>query len=636
MKIKQNGLKLDRSRVEIKVNQFVNVDNTTYKITQLINFEEVIGINIDTKRAKRLLIKDIKPINPNSINANNIVHSDLNDIDESQYEKAKQRYKDIEPILKKQKNRQEIEEYSKEIGVHFTTLYRWVERYKSTGTLLGLISKTPGQAEGEKRINTYAEHIMREVIESYYLTPQKPSVQSVIYKVFSECKKRDIQAPSKNTIRNRIKDITEYEKLKKQGSRSIARTKYEPAPGKFEADHPLQLIEVDHTPVDIILVDDATRQSIGRPWITVAIDIYSRMIVGYYLSMNAPSVTSVGMCISNSILPKDEILLKHDVNSNWNVWGFPETIHVDNGADFRADAIKNAGLAYGINIEFRPVGRANFGGHIERVIGTLMSAVHNLPGSTFSNIQQRGEYDSDAHASMTFQEFEKWLLTFITKIYHKRTHSSIDMSPEQQWEEGIFGEDSIVGLAPKPTNNISIFIDFLPFFTRTVQKNGVNIDGLNYYDHILRSKIHQYDDKDKKRKKQFIFKRDPRDISYVWFYEDSTQEYFKIPLADQSIPSMTLWEFETIKSKIKEKGTQRINQDAILEAYEELHQQISSSIKKSKKARRENQKLKNKEVEMQDINKSLPTAHFTKEQKNDVRTVEVDNNLWDDDIPEFD
>lgn len=50
MKIEQNGLKLDRSRVEIKVNQFVSVNNSTYKITQVINFDEIVGINIDTKK----------------------------------------------------------------------------------------------------------------------------------------------------------------------------------------------------------------------------------------------------------------------------------------------------------------------------------------------------------------------------------------------------------------------------------------------------------------------------------------------------------------------------------------------------------------------------------------------------------
>ena len=36
------------------------------------------------------------------------------------------------------------------------------------------------------------------------------------------------------------------------------------------------------------------------------------------------------------------------------------------------------------------------GGHIERLVGTLMRALHELPGATFSNPKQRGNYDSEA------------------------------------------------------------------------------------------------------------------------------------------------------------------------------------------------------------------------------------------------
>lgn len=355
------------------------------------------------------------------------------------------------------------------------------------------------------------------------------------------------------------------------------------------------------------------------------------MIVGYYLSMNAPSVTSVGMCVSNAILPKDLLLSKFDINSNWNVWGYPETIHVDNGADFRADAVKRAGLAHGINIEFRPVGRANFGGHIERVIGTLMHEIHNLPGTTFSNIKQRGEYNSDANASMTFSEFEKWILTFITKIYHKRIHSSLSLSPEQQWEEGLFADESGIGFIQKPSNNSSIILDFLPIYERTIQKNGVNIEGLNYYDHVLRTKINQMENG---KKKQFIFKRDPRDISYIWFYEETTQEYFKINVANQNMPSMTAWEFDLIKTELKNKGLKRVNQDAILEAREELHKQIEQSVKSSKKARRDSQRLKNKNIELKEQEQRI-------NQNTSINIKQTENNFsknesfWEDDIPDF-
>ena len=623
-----NSIKLDRTRIDIKPNSYVKYKNLEYKITQLLNFNEVIGIDVVTKKAKLLPITELSSIEPSKdINAESI-SKDISEINDSEYNEAKKRYEAILPLLEKNLSRKDSVEYSKKIGIHFTTLYRWQERYKSTGTILGLISNKVGAKKGNTRLNNEIEILIKRIIDNYYLTIQKPSIQSVVDKVLAECKRMNIIAPHSNTIRNRIESITEYEKLKKQGNRGIARTKYEPAPNKFEADYPLQLIEIDHTPCDIILVDDEHRLPIGRPWITVAIDIYSRMIVGYYLSMNAPSVTSVGMCVSNTILPKDTLLAKFDVNSNWNVWGFPETIHVDNGADFRAEAVKKAGLAHGINIEFRPVGRANFGGHIERVIGTLMHEIHNLPGTTFSNIKQRGEYDSDANASMTFFEFEKWLVTFITKIYHKRVHNSLSLTPEQQWEEGLFGDENSIGFIQKPSSNSTIILDFLPIYERTIQKNGVNIDGLNYYEHVLRTKINQTENG---KKKQFIFKRDPRDIRYVWFYEESTKEYFKIPVANQNMPSMTAWEFDSIKTNLKNKGLKRVNQDAILEAREELHNQIQLSVKNSKKARRDSQRLKNKDIEMKEINNNFSNNKINIDNQNHS----ISESFWDEEIPEF-
>ncbi|MGJ0495027.1 Mu transposase C-terminal domain-containing protein [Aliarcobacter cryaerophilus] len=628
---KETSIKLDRSRIDIKPNSYVQYKNSVYKITQILNFDEVVGTNTKTKKAELLPIKDLSSIESDkNINAESI-SKDINNIEDEEYLEAQRRYKAILPLLEKKLSRQEAVQYSKNLGIHFTTLYRWQEKYKSTGTILGLISNKVGVRKGSKRLDSEIEIIIRKIIENYYLTIQKPSIQSVVNKVLSECKRLNIVAPHSNTIRNRINEISEYEKLLKHGSRGLAKTKYEPAPNKFEADYPLQLIEIDHTPCDIILVDDEHRLPIGRPWITLAIDIYSRMIVGYYLSMNAPSVTSVGMCVSNAILPKDLLLSKFDINSNWNVWGYPETIHVDNGADFRADAVKRAGLAHGINIEFRPVGRANFGGHIERVIGTLMHEIHNLPGTTFSNIKQRGEYNSDANASMTFSEFEKWILTFITKIYHKRIHSSLSLSPEQQWEEGLFADESGIGFIQKPSNNSSIILDFLPIYERTIQKNGVNIEGLNYYDHVLRTKINQMENG---KKKQFIFKRDPRDISYIWFYEETSQEYFKINVANQNMPSMTAWEFDLIKTELKNKGLKRVNQDAILEAREELHKQIEQSVKSSKKARRDSQRLKNKNIELKEQEQRI-------NQNTSINIKQTENNFsknesfWEDDIPDF-
>jgi len=624
-------VKLDRSSTKIEEDGYVSFEDRIYKISSIIDFQNIVGIDIETKRAKQLSIDKLKPISCDTLKKvdNSIILKDIAEFTDNEFKEIQRRYKAIEPILSNNITRAEIEEYAKKIGVHFTTLYRWLKHYRTTGTLAGLLPKVAGRKKGKTRLDPRVEEIIQSVIEKYYLTHQRRSVQSVITKVFIECKKQNLPTPSQNTIRNRIHALSEYDVLKKRGNRELAKSRYEATPYKFEAKYPMQIVQIDHTNVDLILVDDENREPIGRPYITVATDIYSRMIVGYYLSLNPPSSVSVAMCITNMVLPKDQLLNRLGIDAQWSVWGFPETIHVDNGADFRAKALKSAGLIHGMNIEFRPIGKAHFGGHIERAIGTLMSSIHEIPGTTFSNIQQRKGYDSEKHATMTFLEFEKWLVTYITKIYHQRKHEGIGMSPNKLWDIGIFEGEAPRGLLPKPADPLSITLDFLPIYERTIQRNGVTIEGLNYYAHLLQTKIGAKDEITGKKKK-FIFKRDPRNIKYIWFYDDSLRQYFKIPVANQAMPDMTLWEFNLIKKRLHEQNIYTIDMDTILKAHEELHQQIEASLQKSKKARRAKQRLKNQDQEL-----NMVTSK-TEKQIIQPQIQIVDENLWDGDIPVWD
>lgn len=90
-----------------------------------------------------------------------------------------------------------------------------------------------------------------------------------------------------------------------------------------DADYPLHCVQIDHTVVDLLIVDDEHRKPIGRPWVTVAIDVYSRIIMGCHLSLDAPSETSVALCVAQAIAPKEEFLLKHKIDAEWPVWGSP-------------------------------------------------------------------------------------------------------------------------------------------------------------------------------------------------------------------------------------------------------------------------------------------------------------------------
>lgn len=629
--MKNEKLKLDRQKVQLIIGNFVKYESQIYKITQLIDFNEVIGVNIETNDAKRLLIEYIKPIPNNMIKDNGYIFKDIDDIADDEWKTIEIRLNAIRPLLSGA-TRKEIEEHAKEIGIHFTTLYRWLSGYKSTGTVTGLLSQKRGRKNGTVFIAEDIGKIIQDTIKSDYLIKERPSIKSVINKIKIKCLEKNLALPSNNTIRNRINKITQYEFFEKRNSKNLVKDKFAPATKKYSADYPLQKVQIDHTRVDLHIVDDENRTSIGRPWLTLAIDIYSRMIVGYYLSLDAPSGVSVGMCIVNAILQKNKLLNQFELDTEWNVWGKFDNIFTDNGADFRSFSVEQACLVNGIHINFRPIGKKEYGGHIERLIGTTMTEVHDVPGTTYSNIKEKMDYDSEGNACMTFDEFEKWLLIYITKIYQHNIHSSIKTSPYLKWKEGIFGTKDTPGIGyPQIPGDIeSLTIDFLPSIERTVQKNGVTIDGLTYFDQILRTKIRGYDigyDSSNLNPK-YIFKRDPRDISFIWFYDNVQQEYYKIGLANMEFPPMSLQELNIIKNNIEKTNSKVLNEYNILEGYKELYSHVDESIKKTKQQKKMIQKAKNNK-------KSSITNIINKHTTNSI-PKNNESDIWDNDIPDFD
>ena len=96
----------------------------------------------------------------------------------------------------------------------------------------------------------------------------------------------------------------------------------------------------------------------------------------------------------NAVYDKSAWLKENAIDARWPVAGLPETLHADNGADFRSKAFSWACREEGIKLIWRPVGAPHYGGHIERLIGTIMGRVHFYPGTTFSNSTARQDNDA--------------------------------------------------------------------------------------------------------------------------------------------------------------------------------------------------------------------------------------------------
>lgn len=619
----------NRQQVVIEIGAMVGSGDNVYRVSQILDFKTVVGIEVETGKAAALAIGELKALKKEKVDGL-YVNYDVADIGIEDWAVARERYAAIEPLLGNTiVGRREVQARSEVTGVDVATLYRWLKRYKEWGELLALIPRKRGWREGSSRISTEAGRIIEQVINNFFLKKHRPSVQATIKRIQEVCEEQGVTAPGVSTIRERLKGIPDREFLRGRGFAEKARNKYSPSPGSFPgASYPLAVVQIDHTPLDVLLVDDVHRKSIGRVWVTLAIDVHTRMITGYYLALDAPAGISVAMCVAHAILPKEDWLVAHGINGEWPVWGIPKVLHSDNGPDFQSEDLKKSCSNYGIENRFRPVKRPKFGGHIERLMGTFAQTLKDLPGKTYSKKEDRDGYDSDANAALTFSEFEQWLVREIL-IYNESYHSGIYMSPSRKWQLGIFGNadlDPLVGIPPRPTDPFTIQRDFLPSFERTVQHYGVQLD-VFYYSEALRPWINAKDEKTGKTR-TFIFRRDPRDISVLWFFDPVLKQYYKIPVSNQAFPAASVWEFQAAKKKAVEEGHANVNEALIKRYILENRALVNHSETQTKKARRQAQRQR---VHSKGMTPAQPTPKVeVLEQPNYMKLAEMlDGDLED-------
>lgn len=571
--------------------QRVRSGGKNYRITHLITVDTVFAVDEESQESTRLNIDSLAPIVGEDESDVSPVTQDLQLYSEKEWAIAQQRFQAIKPLLDNPiRTRADAEAIASAQGLHTATLYKWLKIYQQAGHVSALVPTKRGRRAGTLMLESEQEKLITSVINDEFLTKQRKRPQDVIEEVRRRARLAKIDAPHDNTIRSRIKMLPVAETLRRRGHREAARNLYDPILGEFPgADFPLAVVQIDHTPADIILVDEIHRQPIGRPWLTVAIDVYSRMVVGVHVTFEKPSAASVGLCLSHAICPKREYLAALGVSGDWPVWGIMNVIHVDNAKEFRGAVLERGCEEYSIDLQWRPVLRPHYGGHIERYMGTVANQIRKWPGATFSNPAQRKGYDSEAESALTLKEFEYLFVEFIVNVYHQRNHSELGMPPRKKWELGILGDAKTpgVGIPPVPADPFRLTLDFMPFFERSVQQYGMQIDLINYYDPILDPYINSVAPDNPKMRRLFLVRRDPRDISKVYFFDPIAQSYFPIPYANVGQPSMSAWELKEVKRVLKEQGKSDVDENLIFEALGRMREVVERSQHKSKVARRQ-------------------------------------------------
>ena len=449
------------------------------------------------------------------------------------------------------------------LGVSERQIYRLLRCCRlGGGDLTALLVTSPTGGRGKPRLAARSDELVREVVEELYLTPQKPSAERIVREVRGRAAERKIAPPSASTVRRRIASLSLEERRRRGDVELRAPVQGSTPPARS----PLETVQIDHTPVDLILVDPLERQPIGRPWITVAIDVFSRCIAGFHVTLEPPSATSVGLCLTHMAADKRPWLEAIGVEADWPIIGRPRRVGVDNAKEFHSEAFERGCAQHDIAIAWRPPGLPQVGGVVERVIGTLMELVHGLPGTTFSNVMQRGSYDSDKAACLTLAELERWLTVAIAKFYHLRPHAGLDgEAPLHRYQAGVSALTAAGQAPPTPRNPRAFLIDFLPVVRRTLRRDGVVIDHIRYFADALKPWIEA--DEEPRR---VLIRRDPRDLSRVYIHDAEDGGYIEAPYRNLSHPPMSLWEHRLARARLRQHRQAEVDEGALFAAIEEM------------------------------------------------------------------
>lgn len=558
----------------------VYVDGQSVTIRTVLSTSEVV-VEAPDGRISSVAVKDIKavPAAPETK-----VPPDLHQLNEVEWHQARQRAAVLIPLVAKDAiGHVEAQAAAAALGISFRLVYRLVARYRESPALTSFLPRRRGRQKGEVRLSPIQERIIAVVIDELYLTRQQMKPKEIITEVFARCDAAAMPRPGANTVRRRIKGVRQQVAVRARLGPKAARDRFMPVLGSYEdATHPLAVVQIDHTLVDVIVVDDhPDRPPLQRPWLTLAIDVYSRMVYGYYLSLDPPSTTSVAMCLLHGALPKDEFLTQRNIAVEWPVWGTPARLHLDNAKEFRGQALRRGCEQYGIGLDYRPVRTPHYGGHIERLIGTMMGKVHLLPGTTFSNITAKGDMDPSKAAAMTLAELDRWLAIAIAEVYHRSKHKGLGTTPLSAWTAGLLGtqENPGPGLPARLADPQRFMLDFLPFEIRQIRKEGIVLHHIAYWSDVLRPWIGEIAER-------LPVRYDPRDLSRVWLLGPDNV-YYELPYRHLGRPPIALWEHRRALKQIKERGDRQVDEAAVFAGIAKMRAIADQAAAATKSARRD-------------------------------------------------
>jgi putative transposase len=479
-------------------------------------------------------------------------------------------------------------------AVSVRSVYRWIKLYTdSDGDLRQLIPETYKRGgKGESRLHPTAEQILLGVIDDLYAGREtcrmKEIWEELALRIEEENRVRaadPVPLPSLATVARRVREIDVQIRLEKQyGKRGakhrLTQFKKTPYPERV-----LARVEIDHTPLDLIILDDDECIPLGRPTLTMCIDMATRYPLGMYLGFEPPSYYTVMECLYHAILPKPSFIEQYGCQHDWLAYGVPNTLVIDNGKEFIGRDLEDACMLLGIALQYTPVRMPHFKAGVERYFKTQNDHLtHTLPGTTFSSIWKRRDYDSVKHACIFASDVGEVLSRYLVDYYAVSFHRGLNDIPADRWE--ALTAHGFIPRLPPNAQELNILLGRVDH--RVIHHYGIEWNCIRYNSpNLVDLRTRMAKEKDKRVK----IKYHPGDLSRVHVYDPFNNCYIETPAVDQAYTDgLSLWKHRVIRQRVLRKK-KKVNPAALAQARREIRDLVEQGLERKSIRKRTHRKV---------------------------------------------
>lgn len=490
-----------------------------------------------------------------------------------------------------------------------STLAKYIKIYRDkSNSLHGFYQEKGGNKS--LRFSIEVEKIINEVIFSFIKKRESfsPNDAYVIIKERIRSLNTNSKIPSERTIYRRFKRIDPYIVVKNKNGSKEANRKFKASGQSLISSGLLAIVEIDTHEIDCIIIDK-NGNVIGRPQLCIALDVYTRSVVGWYLCMLPPSATKTLLTLKN-------MLMRPYIGKTG---GLPTVIIPDNGCEFNNNALANFCNSFNITKSESQPYSPNNKAHVESFFKSLNeSIIHKLRGTTYSSPLHRGDYDSVGNACYTLDTLRDLVNEWIENIYHKRVHSGTQQRPEKMWD------DASKILPPLTIPKLEVERKCRTVFRYKISKGQINLKGLRYKSHALATLNSHF-------KEKVTIYIDQLDLSTIYVQDPFNKN--NLIQADSIYPDatkdLTLAEWLEAKEIIREKyncdPNEIKNEDLLHLARLNFLQKIQTLNRKNKRFRQAKNDLPQM-IKQQEDRLKLTSLN---DEKADVRS----SNIHIDDVP---